>query len=109
MMNIQKMMQQAQQVQNKLAEMQEKFKDIEVTGESGGGAVTVTMSCAGTITALEISPSLFDAEEKDMTEDLIMAAVNNASEVKDARIEEETKKIMTDMGMPADAAGKLPF
>lgn len=107
MMNIQKMMQQAQQAQQKLAEMQEKFKELEVQAEAGGGAVKVTMSCAGVIKSLDINPSLIDPAEKEMLEDLTMAAINNASEAKDARIEEETKKVMGDMGLPAGA--KLPF
>lgn len=107
MINIQKMMQQAQQVQNKIAEMQEKFKDIYVEGESGGGAVKITMSCAGVISALTIDPALINPDEKDMLEDLVMAAMNNVTEAKDARIEEETKKIMSEAGLPSGA--KLPF
>ena len=107
MMNIQKMMQQAQEAQNRLAEMQERFKDITIEAEAGGGAVKVTMSCAGVITALNIDPNLINPDEKDMLEDLVMAAINNATEAKDARIEEETKKIMGQMGLPTDA--KMPF
>ena len=107
MINIQKMMQQAQEVQFKLQEMQEKLKDLEVEGEAGGGAVKVTMTCAGSVTALAIDPAVVKADEKDMLEDLVMAAVNSANAAKDARVEEETKKIMTEMGMPEDT--KLPF
>ncbi len=107
MINIQKMMQQAQQAQFKIQEMQEKLKDIEVHGESGGGIVKVTMSCAGEISALSIDPGIISVDDKETMEDLIIAAVNNATQAKDARIEEETKKIMGDMGLPDDA--KLPF
>lgn len=106
MINIQKMMQQAQQMQFKLQELQEKFKDVEVAGESGGGAVKVSMTCAGEVVALSIESSIIDAANKDTLEDLVIAAVNNATANKDQRIQDETKKMMTDMGMPADT--KLP-
>ncbi len=107
MINIQKMMQQAQQAQFKIQEMQEKLKDIEVSGEAGGGIVKVTMTCAGDITALDIDSGIINADDKETMEDLIIAAVNNATHAKDERIEEVTKKIMGDMGLPDDA--KLPF
>jgi DNA-binding YbaB/EbfC family protein len=107
MMNIQKMMQQAQQMQFKLQELQEKFKDVEVQAEAGGGAVKVTMTCAGEVTALTISPELFGAGDKDMLEDLVIAGVNAAVQAKDARIQTETQKMMRDLGLPADT--KLPI
>lgn len=110
MINIQKMMQQAQQVQFKLQEMQEKFKDLEVQGESGGGLVKITMNCVGEMRKLDIDPSLLSSDDKETLEDLIIAAVNNASDAKDERVQSETKKMMADMGLPEDAAaGGLPF
>ncbi len=107
MMNIQKMMQQAQQVQQKLAEMQEKLRDIEVEGESGGGLVKVTMTCSGVVRGIHIEPNLINPEDKETLEDLIIAAINNAGEARDARTQEETKSMMKAMGLPADA--QLPF
>lgn len=107
MINIQKMMQQAQKVQAKLSEMQESFKDIEVQGESGGGLVKVTMACDGSVRKIDTDPGIINAEDKETMEDLITAAVNNASEAKDRKIEEETRKMMEEMGLPADAAGGL--
>lgn len=107
MMNIQKMMQQAQQMQFKMQELQEKLKDIIVSGESGGGLVKASMGCDGTLRGLEIDPSLIIPEEKETLEDLIVAAVNNANEAKAARAQEETRKIMAALGLPTDA--KLPF
>lgn len=101
------MMQQAQQMQFKLAEMQEKFKEIYVEGEAGGGLVKVEMSCAGKIKSLDIDPSLLKADEKETTEDLILAAINNATKAKDARIEKETEDMMGGMGLPPGM--KLPF
>lgn len=105
MMNIQKMMQQAQQMQMKLQELQEKFKDIEVGGQSGGGMVKVLMSGDGRLKSIEIDPSIED--DKETRNDLIVAAVNNANEAREARIQEETKTAMESMGLPADT--KLPF
>jgi len=107
MLNFQKMMKQAQDMQFKLQEMQEKLKDIEVEGQSGGGLVNITMTCAGKIRSLSIDPSLLSAEEKETTEDLIIAAINNALEAKEARVESETKSMMEAVGLPEDA--KLPF
>ncbi len=105
MMNIQKMMQQAQQMQFKLQELQEKFKDIEVDGEAGGGLVKVVMTCDGRIKTLDIDPSTTD--DKETMEDLIVAAVNNATQAKETRIQDETKTEMESMGLPADT--QLPF
>ena len=116
MMDFRKMMEQAQQVQFKLQEMQEKFKDVEVEGESGGGLVKVRMSCAGHLLGIDIDKSLMGGEDKETVEDLIVAAVNNSLDAKDSRIQDETKKMMEAMGLPTDAAGEaggsgggLPF
>lgn len=111
MMNFQKMMKQAQDMQFKLQEAQEKLKDIEIQAEAGGGMVKITMTCDGKAQKVEIDESLVGAD-KETLEDLLTAAINNASETKDARIKEETKSIMEGMGLPADAAGGgggLPF
>lgn len=107
MINIQKMMQQAQEVQFKLQEMQEKLKDIDVAGESGGGLVKVVMSCAGVVRSIDINPSIIDAGDKETMEDLIVAAINNAGENRDAKVQEETKKMMGGMGLPEGT--QLPF
>ncbi len=107
MMNIQKMMQQAQQVQFKIAEVQEKFKDIEVEGASGGGLIKVKMNCVGDVLGVDIDPSVIDPSDKEVLEDLIMAAINSAQAVKNKRVQDETGAIMKEMGLPADA--KLPF
>lgn len=105
MLNFQKMMQQAQQMQFKLQEMQEKLADIEVDGQSGGGMVKVRMTCKGDVRALDIDPSLLG--DKETLEDLIIAAFNNAHEAKEERIKQETAQMMQSMGLPAGA--QLPF
>jgi nucleoid-associated protein EbfC len=107
MLNIQKMMQQAKLVQEKLEEIQEKLKDIDVNGASGDGLVRVTMSCANVVRSVTIDPSLLNSGGKDMLEDLVVAAMNNAGEAKDTRVKEETRKMMDSIGV--DENTKFPF
>ena len=89
MFDMQKMMKQAQDMQFKMQEMQEKLKEIEVTGQSGGGLVKVVMTCAGDVQTMDIDPSLIKPDEKEILEDLIVAAVNKALEQAEARGREE--------------------
>ncbi|MGB0719807.1 MAG: YbaB/EbfC family nucleoid-associated protein [Bdellovibrionales bacterium] len=105
MINFKEMMQQAQQMQFKLQEMQAKFEDIEVMGESGGGMVKVRMTCDSVMKEVNIDPSVMD--NREVLEDLIVAAVNNANEAKEAKIKAETEEMVKKLGLPADA--KLPF
>jgi DNA-binding YbaB/EbfC family protein len=107
MINIQKMMQQAKLVQQKLEEVQEKLKDIEVHGQAGNGAVKVVMSGAAQVKSVSISDSLIVPGGREMLEDLIVAALGSASEAKDERVKEETKKIMESVGV--DENTKFPF
>jgi len=107
MINVQKMMQQAQQMQMRLQEVQEKFKDIFVDGESGGGLVQITMNCQGEIKKLQIDESIIVPEDKETLEDLVVAAINNAIQNKDKKIEEETRAMMEELGMPPGT--QLPF
>lgn len=106
-MNIQKMMQQAKEMQDKMAEMQEKLGDIEVEGQSGGGLVKVRMTCKGDVRALDLDPSILVASEKEVTEDLIKAAMNDAKAKADQKLADETQKMMGDLGLPAGM--QLPF
>lgn len=93
-MDIKKMMEQAQQMQFRLREMQEKFKEIFVQGQSGGGLVKVEMSCAGVVRSIDVDPSLLSAGEKETLEDLIVAAMNSANDAREARVQEESKSMM---------------
>lgn len=106
MMNFQKMMQQAQQMQFKLQEMQEKLSDIEVEGSAGGGLVKARMTCKGMMLGMEIDPSLIGGD-KETLEDLVVAAINNANDAKDERVKAETQAMMKAMGLPEGA--QLPF
>ena len=100
MMNFQKMMQQAQQMQFKLQEMQEKLGDVEVEGEAGGGMVKVRMTCKGEVIGLEVDPGVISPDDKETMEDLIVAAINNANVAKDERVKSETQAMMESLGLP---------
>lgn len=106
MMNFQQMMQQAQEMQQKIQQMQEKLGEVEVHGESGGGMVKVTMTCAGRVVSVKVDTSLMSSD-KETLEDLIVAAVNNATATKDEKIKTETRSMMESMGLPSDI--NLPF
>ncbi len=105
MINFKDMMAQAQQMQFKMQEMQAKFEDIEVNGESGGGMVRVVMTCDGNVKTMNIDPSVMG--DKEVLEDLVVAAMNNAAAAKEQKIKEETEAMVKALGLPADA--KLPF
>ncbi len=106
MINFKEMMQQAQQMQFKMQEIQEKLKDIYVDGQAGGGLVKIKMSCAGVVAKIEIDPSIVKADDIETLEDLVTAAMNNVNDVKDARIQSETESLMGGLNLPG---GKLPF
>ncbi len=109
MMNIPKMMQQAKAMQDKMQDMQTKMASVLVTGASGGGLVKVTMSCKGQCQAIELDPSIVKADEKEVLEDLLKAAINDAKMKADEKLADETQKMMSDLGLPAGIAGNLPF
>lgn len=106
MFNMQDMMQQAQKVQGAVQELQEKFKIIEVEGQSGGGLVSVRMTCDGRMQGITIDPSLMTSD-KETLEDLIVAATNNARDTKEQRIQTETEEAMKQLGLPQGV--KLPI
>jgi len=107
MINIGNMMKQAQQMQKKMAEVQEKLNSIEVEGISGGGLVKVKSSAKGEIKQIIIDDSLFNKDEKEITEDLIVAAINDAKQKAETVSQEEMKKITGGMSLPPGM--KLPF
>ncbi|MGZ9812106.1 YbaB/EbfC family nucleoid-associated protein [Pseudoroseicyclus sp. H15] len=102
-----KMMKAAQEMQGKMAQLQEEMAHIEVTGTSGGGLVTVTATAKGDLKGLQIDPSIFSEEEKEVAEDLILAAVKDALAQATARAQEEMGKITEGLGLPPDF--KMPF
>ena len=74
-----RLLEQAQQMQQQLAAAQEELAHAEVTGTAGGGLVTATMSGSGELTALTISPEAVDPEDVETLQDLVVAAVRDAS------------------------------
>ena len=106
-MNIGNMMKQAQQLQKKMAEVQEKLNSIEVEGTSGGGMIKVVASAKGDIKRISIDDSLMKKEEKEITEDLIVAAINDAKKKGEMAAQEEMKSVTG--GIPLPPGMKLPF
>ena len=102
-----KMMKAAQDMQAKMAALQEELHTITVTGESGAGLVKATATAKGELTALDIDPSIFQPDEKEVVEDLILAAIKDAQTKASERSQNEMRKITEEMGLPADM--KLPF
>ncbi len=78
-----------------------------MTGESGAGLVRATATAKGELTALSIDPSIFNADDREVVEDLILAAIRDAQAKAAARTQEEMGKLAAAMGLPADM--KLPF
>lgn len=107
MVNIGNMMKQAQQLQKKMAEAQEKLNSIEVEGVSGGGMVKVIATAKGEVKRIILDDSLLSKEEKEMTEDLIVAAINDAKQKGEIASQEEMKSVTG--GMPLPPGMKLPF
>lgn len=102
-----KMMKQAQELQGKMAEVQEGLNNITVQGESGAGLVKATATAKGELTALDIDPSIFNPNEKEVVEDLILAAIKDAQSKAQDKHREEMQKMTEGLGLPAGM--KLPF
>ncbi len=77
---MQQLMKQAQKMQQQMVTAQAELAQAEVTGTAGGGLVTVTMTGAGEITGVRIDPKAVDPEDVETLEDLVLAALHNASE-----------------------------
>ncbi len=102
-----KMMKAAQDMQAKMAQLQEEMNAITVTGESGAGLITATCTAKGELKALNIDPSIFNGDDKEVVEDLILAAIKDAQAKATARAKEEMGKLTEGMGLPKDM--DLPF
>ncbi len=102
-----KMMKTAQEMQGKMAQMQEEMQSIIVTGESGAGLVKATATAKGELTSLDIDPSIFSEDEKEVVEDLILAAIKDAQQKASERAQDEMAKLTKGLGLPAGM--NLPF
>lgn len=101
------MMKKAQEMQSKMGEMQDELHNITVTGEAGAGLVKATASAKGDLKALDIDPSIFNSDDKEVVEDLILAAVKDAQAKAAQRAQDEMTKLTEGLGLPKDM--KLPF
>ncbi len=102
-----KMMKAAQEMQGKMAQMQEDLASLTVTGESGAGLVKATATAKGELTGLDIDPSIFNGDDKEVVEDLILAAINDAQQKAQAKAQEEMAKLSEGLGLPPGM--NLPF
>ncbi len=107
MVNFGNMMKQAQQLQKKMAEAQDKLNDIEVEGTSGGGLVKVISTAKGTFKRISIDESLLKNDEKEILEDLVIAAINDAKQKGEIAAQEEMKSLTGGLSLPPGM--KLPF
>ena len=105
-MDFSKMLEQAQEMQKKMANAKESLKNISVEGESGGGGVKVILNGNGEMISIQIDPKIL-AEEKSVIEDLIVAATNNAKKNVESKTQEEMSKLTGGLQLPAGF--KLPF
>ncbi|MGR3641605.1 YbaB/EbfC family nucleoid-associated protein [Alterinioella nitratireducens] len=102
-----KVMKQAQEMQGKMAEMQETLATITVEGSSGAGLVRATATAKGELTGLDIDPSIFDPNEKEVVEDLILAAIKDAQVKAQERSQKEMARLTEGLNLPEGM--KLPF
>ncbi|HEX2053284.1 MAG TPA: YbaB/EbfC family nucleoid-associated protein [Actinomycetota bacterium] len=105
-MDMNKMMKQVAKMQQELAKVQEELGATEFTGTSGGGLVTVTVTGDGDFTSVKIKPDAVDPDDPTMLEDLVLAAINEATRVQ----KETTQQKLSDVGGGMNIPGmQLPF
>ena len=107
--NIQVLIAQAQKMQKNMERVQAELASIEVTGEAGAGLVKVTMTCKHEVRGVTIDPSVLsgEADDKEMLEDLIAAAINDASHKVEAATQAKMREATA--GMPLPPGMKMPF
>jgi DNA-binding YbaB/EbfC family protein len=101
------LMKQAAQMQAKMQELQAELDKTEVEGAAGGGLVTVRLSAKGELKGAKIDPSLFKPEEKEIVEDLLVAAHADARRKADAVMQDKMKSLTGGLQLPPGM--KLPF
>jgi DNA-binding YbaB/EbfC family protein len=107
MKNLGNLMKQAQQMQAKMGEMQAKMQEIEVTGSSGAGMLSVTLNGKYEMKKVKIDPSLVDPKDVEVLEDLLLAAFNDAKTKAEALMQDEMAKLTGGLTLPEGF--KLPF
>ncbi len=103
MTDIQQLMQMGQQLQARMAQLQEELSGREISASSGGGMVTATVDGKGTVTRIVIDPTVVDARDVEMLEDLVLAAVTEAQGKAQGQYEEDMRKAAG--GMPIQIPG----
>lgn len=98
--NISELLEGAQQMQSKMAEMQQQLQAREVEASAGGGMVSVTVTGQGLLTKIVIDPEVIDKSEKEMLQDLIRAATNEAIRKSQSMMKEELAKLTGGMQIP---------
>jgi nucleoid-associated protein EbfC len=94
------MMKKVQEMQSKLGQVQAELEQTEVSGQSGGGLVRVTMTVKGNAKSVSIDPSLLKSEDKDILEDLLIAALNDARAKGDALMSEKMGSLTAGLPIP---------
>ena len=107
MNNMSHIMKQAKAMQEKMAEMQKKIEETEIEGSSGGGAVKIVMNGKHEVKNLFIDPSIVNSDEKEVLEDLIIAALNDVNKKIAENTNDQLGSISGGMGLPPGL--KLPF
>ena len=102
-----KMMSKAKEMQTRMASMQDELGGIEVTGMSGGGLVSVTITGKGGMKSVKIDPSLLKPEEAEIVEDLVVAAHRDAQSKQEAAVAAKMQELTAGLGLPEGM--KLPF
>lgn len=107
MKNLGQMLKQAQQIQQKMADMQAELASLEIVGKSGGGMCQVTLNGKGEAKNVLIDPALVKPEDAEVLEDLIVAAINDAR----SKVDEVMREKMHDItgGLPLPPGMQLPF
>ena len=100
------LMKQAQEMQANMKKAQEEMASLTVTGESGAGLVRITMTCQHQVQALDIDDSIV-GDDKDMLEDLVIAAFNDALRKVETTVQEKYAGMTSGLGLPPGM--KLPF
>lgn len=103
--NMQELMEKAKEMQKQMQAAQQEIAALEVVGQAGGGLVKVRMNGAHQALRVEISPTLM-GEEEDMVEDLVMAAINDASQKIEAATKDKMMKMAKDMKLPEGFGGE---
>lgn len=107
MKNLSSMLKEAQKLQQRMGEMQQRLEEVEVSGAAGGGLITVTLSGKGHMKKIKIDPALVVPGETEMLEDLIVAATNDAKAKLEGQMQDEMGKLTG--GLPLPPGFKLPF